>query len=78
MMPRQMATATTKTKNRHTLATTAETVDMRAPIREEPERASARSAKRCRMRRRALLPSRATMRATMMTRITPRGERPGR
>ena len=45
-MPRQIATATTKTRKRQTLATTAETVDMRAPMREEPERGSARSAKR--------------------------------
>ncbi len=62
-----MAPATTKTKNRQTLATTPDMVATRAPARVEPERFAAWLATRSRTRRITRLPKRATMSATTTT-----------
>ena len=40
-MPRMIATAITNTKKRHRLAASADMVDIRAPVRWDPERAAA-------------------------------------
>ena len=55
-IPSTMAPATTKTKKRHTLATTPDMVATRAAARVEPERAAVWSATRARRRLSALEP----------------------
>ena len=55
-MPSTMAPATTKTKNRHTLARTPDMVAIRAPARGEPERAEVCSATLASRRRTTLAP----------------------